>query len=135
MALEIRVSTIDGVAVWAPTGRFDASGADGFDRKVSELDAATQWMILDMNRVTYLSSGGIRSLVKLGKLLQQRKGRVVISGASEFVGQTMSMAGLRSFLHTAPSVPEAARLIATEEKAARPCELGLTGWPDGTPRQ
>jgi len=118
MAMEIRVDTMEGVPVWAPTGRFDASGADGFDRKVSGLDAATRWVILDLKQVTFLSSAGIRSLVKLGKLLHQRKGRVVISGASEFVGQTMSMAGLPSFLHSVPSVPEAARLIATEERAA-----------------
>ena len=118
MAIEISVSTMEGVLVWAPTGRFDASGADGFDRKVSGLDAATRWMILDLKQVTYLSSAGIRSLVKLGKLLHQRKGWVVISGASEFVGQTISMAGLPSFLHSVPSVPEAARLIATEERAA-----------------
>ena len=120
MAMEINVGSMDGVLVWSPVGRFGRfrelmpSISD-----LPELDAAAQWMILDLKQVAYLSSAGIRSLVKLGKLLHQRKGRVVVTGASDFVGHTMSMAGLSSFLHVAASVPEAAQLIAADELAAQ----------------
>ncbi len=59
MALDITVNTIDGFPVWAPTGRFDASGAEGFDRKISELHTTARWMILDLKQVTFLSSASI----------------------------------------------------------------------------
>ena len=120
MAMEISVGTVDGVPVWAPGDALMDSERMGSIRKVSELDAAIRWMILDLKQVTYLSSAGIRSLVKLAKTLNQRKGRVIISGKLRNLSQ--------DHFHGRPCVAsanhrlraQAVRQIASEEARRRP---------------
>ena len=76
-------------------GRFDGLGAEEFDRAVALRPTRPEVpVLLDMAGVDYLSSAGLRSLMRLGKACWQRNGRVWLIALQPAVRQVFEMAGL-----------------------------------------
>src|SRR6478735_3531625 len=105
------------------TGRFDGDGATAFDAFVDGLDPAAEHWILDFTGVAYLSSMGLRALVRAEKRLRARHGAVVLASVSRHVRHVLEMARLDTVLRIAPSVDAALRLVpagsVAPERAAR----------------
>jgi len=94
-------------------GRFDGDGATAFDVFVERLDPAAEHWVLDFTCVQYLSSMGLRSLVKAEKRLRARHGALVLANVSRPVRQVLEMARLHTVLRLAASVDAAVRLVPT----------------------
>src|SRR5262245_38922856 len=92
-------------------GRFDGDGAAVFDDFVERLDPAAEYWILDFTGVRYLSSMGLRALVKAEKRLRARHGALVLASVSGHVRHVLEMARLHTVLRLAASVDEALRLV------------------------
>jgi len=75
-------------------GRFDQSGAlqlqASAGASIREDDSV---LLIDMQGVTYLSSGGIRSLVSLDRMLKSRGGGIRLCCTGEYPGKVLAMAG------------------------------------------
>ncbi len=93
------------------TGRFDGDGASAFEAFVERLDPAAEYWILDFAGVGYLSSMGLRALVKSEKRLRARHGALVLAGLSRPVRQVLEMARLHTVLRLVPSVDDAVRVV------------------------
>ncbi len=91
-------------------GRLDGYGSTVFDQCVSGLQQESSAVVVDCSQVEYLSSMGIRSLLKLEKNLAKRGGGIVFTGIRPFVAQVFASAGLQSLFRTAGSVEEAVEL-------------------------
>lgn len=79
------------------TGRLDSSTASAFDRQVEEVVSSLQVghpLVLDFGRVTYISSMGIRSLLKARKALQEKGGAVSMIHMQPQVASVLQMANL-----------------------------------------
>ena len=119
------------------TGRFDGDGATAFDTFVERLDPAAEHWILDFTGVQYLSSMGLRALVKAEKRLRARHGALVLASVSRHVRHVLVMARLDTVLRIAPSVDAALRLVPSgsvaPERAARSLRDGraCAVWPLG----
>jgi anti-anti-sigma factor len=118
-------------------GRFDGDGATAFDAFVEQLDPAAEHWILDFAGVRYLSSMGLRALVKAEKRLRARHGALVLANVSTPVRHVLEMARLDTVIRIAPSVDAAARLVpggsVSPERAARSMREGraCAVWPLG----
>ena len=62
-----RTEEKNGWTLWAVTGRLDRMTAQEAGTKAEEAFAATQKMAVDMSGLEYLSSAGIRVLLRLAK--------------------------------------------------------------------
>jgi anti-anti-sigma factor len=119
------------------TGRFDGDAATAFDAFVDGLDPAAEHWILDFTGVAYLSSMGLRALVRAEKRLRARHGAVVLASVSRNVRHVLEMARLDTVLRIAPSVDAALRLVpagsVAPERAVRSlCDGRACGvWPLG----
>ncbi|MGE5544928.1 MAG: anti-sigma factor antagonist [Bacillota bacterium] len=105
--LNVTVSAENGLTLISLDGRFDGLGAQVFDRKIEEL---TNWQspwALDFQEVSYLSSAGLRSLVKLGKRLRQEKGDLILVGLSPDVRWVLETTGLLGLFQQADTLEEA----------------------------
>src|SRR5262245_4503286 len=104
-------------------GRFDGDGATTFDAFVERLGPASEHWILDFAAVQYLSSLGLRALVKAEKHLRARHGGLVLANVTRPVRHVLEMARLDAVLRIAASVDEAMRLLpagsVAPERAAR----------------
>ena len=109
--MEIALDTERPVLTLRLTGRFDGDGATAFDAFVDGLDPAAEHWILDFTGVAYLSSMGLRALVRAEKRLRARHGAVVLASVSRNVRHVLEMARLDNVLRIAPSVEAALRLV------------------------
>ena len=80
-----------------------------------ELSAALQQvrkLIIDMSRVDYLSSAGLRLLLLLYREIASRKGQLVLVGVSPEIRTVMSHTGFLNFFRLADSQQEALHAFA-----------------------
>ncbi|MCX6000695.1 MAG: STAS domain-containing protein [Chloroflexi bacterium] len=93
-------------------GRLDAFGASQLESALKGLvrdgDSA---MVIDMKRVPYLSSGGIRVLVASQKMLRKRGGGVHLCCLSSYPSEVLAMAGFDQFF----------AIHATRDEAVKSC--------------
>jgi anti-anti-sigma factor len=98
-------------------GRFDGLGAEKFDHVLSNTEVEGPYYIIDMARVAYISSAGIRSLVKLAKKASARQGEVLLAAMAPQVENILNISGLLVFFRTIDSVEKGLAMIKESEPA------------------
>ncbi|MBM4241485.1 MAG: anti-sigma factor antagonist [Euryarchaeota archaeon] len=90
----INSKKISEILVISPEGRLDAYGASVLDETLSELikddDLA---VVFDLEKVPYLSSGGIRTFLKIQKILKEREGKLCLCNIKPYPMEVLEMAG------------------------------------------
>src|SRR4051794_23296944 len=90
------------------TGRLDAYWSDHLGSAIDEsIRQGSHNLVLNMANMAYLSSAGIRVLVKYFKQLRQIKGSLGISSPSEGALAILELAGLSSLVVPDPAPGEA----------------------------
>lgn len=116
--LEIREERSDGAIVVAPVGRIDAVTSDDLERRLLVLVAARgARLVVDMQAVEYISSAGLRVLLRLAKKSKEQAGRVVLCALGPAVRQVFELAG---FLALFEIEPERGRALARLAGSAEP---------------
>lgn len=105
--MEIHYKKIAKGLVLSTSGRFDALAAVGFDQEVADRMAAGELnFVLDLCRLDYISSSGLRSLLSAAKRLQQSEGSMVLCGPRGGVKDVFDMSGFTSIFTIYESVEE-----------------------------
>jgi anti-anti-sigma factor len=87
------------VCVLTLSGRFDSGAAPLFDAWFAEQDKPeNNRYLLDLAEVSYITSAGLRSLLKLLKLLEGRGGKLVLCCVAAPVQDLFKIAGFSGFL-------------------------------------
>lgn len=91
-------------------GRLDLAGTTAIDLKFSSYAASAKGLILvDLSRLDFLASIGIRTLLMAAKAQRMRGGRFVMCGAQPMVASMIETAGLQGVI---PLVADRAAGIA-----------------------
>jgi anti-sigma B factor antagonist len=88
-------------------GSIDGKTAPHIRDELSAALQEVQKLIIDMSRVDYLSSAGLRLLLLLYREIASRKGQLVLVGVSPEIRTVMSHTGFLSFFTLADSEQEA----------------------------
>jgi anti-anti-sigma factor len=81
LPVELDIRASDGVAVVEPKGRIDSVTAQAFGERVCALiRAGENRVVIDFANVAYMSSAGFRSLLIVGKTVEQSAGRLALCG-------------------------------------------------------
>ena len=89
-------------------GRLDShSSGDAGDRFVAIVQGDDKRIVLNLAKLDYVSSAGLRVILRGAKLLQERLGELKICGANQAVGNVLVTAGFDSLI----------KLYATEREA------------------
>lgn len=100
----------------APAGVLDGKAALAFERKLVELlDAKTTRLVIDLTRVTLVTSAGIRALVMAAKRLRG-VGALALCGLSPQVKSVFDVAGLASVFTMTTSLADAVATVAADGK-------------------
>ena len=81
----------------APEGRLDTATALEFEKALSELLNGVSDLILDMKKVTYVSSAGLRVLLKLQKIMFNQ-GKMKLIGVNDTVMEVLEITGFANIL-------------------------------------
>lgn len=95
--MEIDVKTLEAVTVVGIAFDVDAKTAPGLQERILPLITAERPLILDMSRVSYMSSAGLRVLLTTYRQATSSKARLVLTGLSEDLRDMMSATGFLSF--------------------------------------
>ncbi len=86
-------------AVLKVTGRLDAAWAEHFHNSIQEvIREGHHHLRIDTSRLEYLSSAGIRSLLRIQRELNSVKGSFGIIHPSAFVAETLRLSGLQQMI-------------------------------------
>ena len=115
-------STITGkkigdVTVVELEGEFTAQNTTETQEKVlAEPDTK---MILDMTKVSFMSSAGLRMLLTLYRRISGRAGKILLVGLSEDLRSTMSMTGFLDLFHHHPTLEDGLAELGSSVRKTR----------------
>ncbi len=118
--LEIKTIFDENIPIITLSGRLDGYGATLLESQIASIEATTPHWILDCTDVHFLSSAGIRILLKTEKSLRNKRGSLLIAGMKEEIVNILALTGLINQFTLVVSADEAIsnakQYLASEEK-------------------
>ena len=90
--MQVCKKTADGVLHVSIAGKIDTATAPELDRELQDDCAAADALVLDFSQVDYISSAGLRILLRLHKRMAERQGMRIVN-ANETVREVFSITG------------------------------------------
>ena len=101
MDLSIAVESMPRVELVTVNGRIDSSSAGDFEKQLEDITNTNRYnLILNLAGVSYMSSAGLRTLVKVKKACSRGRGDLRLSQPSSRVQEVLDLAGLTSIFET-----------------------------------
>lgn len=79
-------------------GRLDVEGAAAMDLQMNEIAGSRKAVLVDLQKLSYLGSTGLRSLVGPARAIRSRGGRMVLFGPNEFVQKVLKVSGIDTLI-------------------------------------
>lgn len=112
--MEIEVSREEDIVIVKVSGKLDALSGPNYERQVRALiDTTANRLVIDCDRLIYVSSAGLRALLNITKPVLARGGRMVYCGLQDAVQEVFEMTGLLSVFTVCASLPEAVEQART----------------------
>ena len=106
--MEIKTEQKGGVLVALTEDRVDGSNAREFqDALQAVIQDAGSAFVLDMERLNYISSAGLRVILLIARTLQRQDTKFVICSLSDTVGEVFAISGFDKIVETHGTQAEA----------------------------
>jgi anti-anti-sigma factor len=129
--MEIQTQTIGNTLVITLDGRLDAHGTQIAQRTLEMLsDASVENIVLDLNRVPYLSSAGLRFFLMVHKWCAAWEGRFALVGLQDYCREVLKIGGLEGMFAIHADLDEALAALDARE-AVYETECGRFGVTPG----
>ena len=97
--MQIMEEQKDNVFIFKISGRLDSNTSPEFEEKVTgAIEDGSYQMIIDLENLEYLSSAGLRVLLKTTKMLKNEDGRLVLCSLADYVREVFEISGFDTFL-------------------------------------
>lgn len=108
MVMEINASEMKRVQLFEVSGRVDSTNASELGLAMDRAaDEGRNHIVLDLGGVEYLSSAGLREMVRVLKRVKRSGGDLRIANPSERVREVLELAGLDTIFEIYPTQVEA----------------------------
>ncbi len=104
--MEINVNNQEEITVVELSGDVDANTAPTVQEKLLPLAEPGSKILLNMTKVPYMSSAGLRMLLSLYRQTSAKEGKLVLVGLSEELEDTMSVTGFLDLFVTKPDLED-----------------------------
>ena len=97
--MEINEHHEEDVVVFKISGRLDSNTSQEFDRRIFEaIDQGSRRLVVDCEKLDYITSAGLRVLNKTAKRLRKENGGIVLCAMVDYVREVFEIAGFDTFL-------------------------------------
>lgn len=110
--MKLETSQENGIGFARLEGSLDGKTAPEVREQLRLFLADNSKLVLDLSKVDYLSSAGLRLLLLLYRELTARKGKLLLVGVSEDIRTVMSHTGFLSFFTLAGTEKEAVEALS-----------------------
>ena len=80
------------------SGRLDTVTAPELEAKLKQISSQTQVLYLNLQKIEYISSSGLRSILLAHKLMLPTGGKMILRSPSSFCMQVLEATGMDSIL-------------------------------------
>ena len=106
--MEIIENQKEGISIFKLNGRLDSNTSPALEKKlVSAIENGTRNMVIDFENLDYISSAGLRIILKTTKDLKRTDGNIVLCAMQDYVKEVFEIAGFDTFLPIFSTVDEA----------------------------
>jgi len=113
--MNVTVNTVEQITVVNLEGDLDGKTAPEVQAQLTPLIQGGGKMILDMAKVPYMSSAGLRVLLMLYRQASANNGKIVLVGLSEELADTMSVTGFLNFFTTSETLDSGVKILNKNE--------------------
>ena len=106
--MEIIEEKQDAISILKLNGRLDSNTSQGFEKKIFDaISDGSKNMIVDFKDLDYISSAGLRVILKATKALNREEGKIMLCSMQDYVKEVFEIAGFDSFLPIVATMDEA----------------------------
>ena len=106
--MEIIEEKQDKISIFRLNGRLDSNTSQGFEKKIFDaISDGSKSMIVDFKDLDYISSAGLRVILKATKALNREEGKIMLCSMQDYVKEVFEIAGFDSFLPIVASIDDA----------------------------
>lgn len=107
--MQVTESKNGDIAVLTVTGRLDSNTSLDFEEKVlGSIKSGERKVVLDFGTLEYISSAGLRVLLKATREAKAQGGKLVICAARDYIQEVFDLSGFTSVFALAPDLGAAA---------------------------
>ncbi len=108
VGLKVKIKEMDDKTVLQVEGRLDATSAPVLENKLDEIiGSGRKYLVIDLAKVDYLSSAGMRLLLATTKKLKKAEGNLHFCSVNDEVMEIIKMGGFERILMIFPTEREA----------------------------
>ncbi|HRY34157.1 MAG TPA: STAS domain-containing protein [Bacteroidales bacterium] len=125
--LSIQTGHISSVRFFNLAGSLDALAVASFDEEILAGSSEDSFVVLEMSKLSFLSSAGIRKIVELGRNLKQRSGSLHLCAVNEQIRQVLQISGLLTQFPLSATLQEAVQklsLVSADQHRRKEYRLG-----------
>jgi anti-sigma B factor antagonist len=106
--MEIIEKEESGVYIFKLVGRLDSNTSPGFEEKVSTaIKNDSKNMVMDFESLDYISSAGLRVILKTTKDLKRLDGKIILCSMQDYVREVFEISGFDALLPIVPTMDDA----------------------------
>jgi len=109
--MKVEVMNIGDVKVLSVDGRIDANTAQDLQGAVLDTAQGSPKLLLDLSKVDYMSSAGLRVMLLLHREIQNNDGRVILVGLQDRIRDAMEITGFLKHFAVVPDVQTGVEMI------------------------
>lgn len=115
--MDVLEKRMEGIVVLSLRGRLDSNTSDEFEKMLLEkVHGGDSRFVLDFEELDYISSAGLRVLLKATKELKKSSGHLCLCSIRDYIREVFDMSGFSSFLPIHSDVQESLKLFSQDPK-------------------
>jgi anti-sigma B factor antagonist len=105
--MNVFITTEEKTEIVTIEGSIDSKTSAKLQTEIMEKISDIHCVLMDMAKVDFVSSAGLRVLLMLYRQIKIRNGKIILSGVSDEIKDVMEMTGFISFFEFTEKVEEA----------------------------
>ena len=106
--MEITQTTKDQIAIFQINGRLDSNTSPEFEEAVfNTIEDGSKHLVMDFGALEYISSAGLRVILKATKNLKQNEGKLILCAMQDYVREVFEISGFDTLLPITATLDEA----------------------------
>ncbi len=109
--MEITETEQQQIIIFSLAGRLDSNTSPEFDKRILHaIERGFRHIVLDCRKLDYITSAGLRVVVKTAKKLKPEQGQIILCAMEDYVKEVFEIAGFDSFLPILPTLEDGIRM-------------------------
>ena len=114
LGMEIIETKEKEISIFKLNGRLDSNTSPNLEKQLAgAMEDGARKMVIDFADLDYISSAGLRIILKTTKDLRRTEGNIVLCAMQDYVKEVFEIAGFDSFLPIVPTLDDAMGKLET----------------------